>query len=91
MTPLNLNLRRGTVLLLAGAMLAAAVPAMALEGEPQGHKQRERHVFRDAQLGLSHPSTHGRSTQTTAPPKPLFPWLLPPANPGASTQGGGIR
>jgi len=62
---------------LAAALVTSAIPAQALEGNPQGHKQRERHVYRDVQLGLSHPSTHGKSTQTSKPPPVAFPWFLP--------------
>ncbi|MEP9375961.1 hypothetical protein ABLE91_04545 [Aquabacter sp. CN5-332] len=73
---------------LAMVLAASEFPAFSLESNPQGKKHAERHVFRDVQLGLSHPSTHGKSTQTSVPPKPLFPWLLPPSDPGAVVQGG---
>ncbi|WP_127089632.1 hypothetical protein [Aquabacter cavernae] len=91
MTTSHMTLRRAAAFVLAGALLATALPAQALEGPTHGKKQRDRHTFRDVQLGLSHPSTHGMSTQTSAPPKPLFPWLPTPADPGAAVQGGGLR
>ncbi len=74
-------LRRVSAAALAVALLAAAVPAHALEGSPQGQKEKERHVYRDVQLGLSHPSTHGKSTQTSRPPPQIFPWFFPPVVP----------
>ncbi len=43
-------------------LIASAIPALALEGKPQGHKAKERHVFWNVQLCLSHPSTHEKST-----------------------------
>jgi len=70
-------LRRAGAATLAVVLLASTVPADALEGNPRGPKEKERHVFRDVQLGLSHPSTHGKSTQTAKPPPLAFPWFLP--------------
>jgi hypothetical protein len=74
-------LRRVSAAAFAIALLASAVPAHALEGSPQGKKAKERHVFRDVQLGLSHPSSHGKSTQTSKPPPQIFPWFFPPVVP----------
>lgn len=77
---------RSSIHRIAAATLVAALfaaPALALEGNPQGHKQKERHVYRDVQLGLSHPSTHGKSTQTSKPPPLAFPWFLPFPSPWA--------
>lgn len=62
---------------LALALLASAGPARALDGTPQGTKQKERHVYKDVQLGLSHPLPHGQSTQTSKPAPQAFPWGLP--------------
>lgn len=78
--------------MLAVVLLASAVPADALEGNPQGPKEKERHVFRDVRLGLSHPSTHGKSTQTSKPPPLAFPWFLPfpPFAPTSGGQGGSV-
>lgn len=72
---------------LIAALVASAIPAQALEGNPQGHKQKERHVYRDVQLGVSHPSTHGKSTQTSKPPPVAFPWFLPFPPPWAASGG----
>ncbi len=73
----------------ASLLLAASLtaPALALEPLPKSHKERERHIFRDVQMGLSHPTPEAKAVAPTAP-KPLFPWLPPAADPnraGGST------
>lgn len=75
---------------LALALVASAFPALALDGNPQGTKQKERHVYKDVQLGLSHPLPHGQSTQTSKPAPPAFPWGLPFLSPWAApvSEGG---
>lgn len=85
----HIILRRIGAAAFAAGLLAPISPALALEGNPQGHKEKERHVYRDVQLGLSHPSTHGKSTQTSKPP-PVFPWFFPFPPPWAApgSQGG---
>lgn len=49
----------------------AAQPANALDPVPKSYKEKQRHEFRDVQLGLRHPAPHGRSkpvdSMTTAP------------------------
>lgn len=71
-------------LLLSASLVA---PAFALDPLPTGHKERERHVFRDVQMGLRHPAPTGKSTTTPAAPIPLFPWLPPAADPNAAIGG----
>jgi hypothetical protein len=85
-------LRRVGAATLTVVLLVSAVPADALEGNPRGPKEKERHVFRDVQLGLSHPSTHGKSTQTSKPPPSAFPWFLPFPSfaPTSGGQGGAV-
>lgn len=56
------------VLLAAPMVVVTLAPALALDPVPKGHRERQRHEFRDVQLGLSHPDPHGRSTQTSRPP-----------------------
>lgn len=73
------------VLLTALALVSLAGPARALDTTPQGQKAKERHVYRDVQLGVSHPSPGGQSTQTSKPPEQIFPWLFPWATPSPST------
>lgn len=79
----------------AAASLLLAVclmgPAHALDPMPQGQKEKQRHVFRDVQMGLSHPTDTGKSTPTPAATPPLFPWLLPPADPSVGTGGTGTK
>lgn len=77
---------------IAIVVVVFASPACALDGPPpQGAKARERHVYRDVQLGLSHPAGSGKSTQTSKPPPVVFPWLFPflPA-PSPTDQGGAM-
>lgn len=50
----------------------AASPALALDPVPKGYREKQRHEFRDVQLGLTHPATDGRSTPTgNAPAAPV--------------------
>ena len=89
MTSLSMTRRVGPAVL-ALALVASALPALALDGNPQGTKQKERHVYKDVQLGLSHPLPHGDSTQTSKPASPAFPWNLPFLAPWAApvSEGG---
>ena len=57
------------------ALIALAVsPALALDPVPKGYREKQRHQFRDVQLGLTHPAPHGRSTPSgdvrTVPAQP---------------------
>ncbi len=90
MTLSHITTRLGAAAL-AVTLVIAGFPAQALDGNPQGAKQRERHVYRDVQLGLSHPAGGGKSTQTSKPPPVVFPWLFPFLSlPSSTDQGGAI-
>ncbi|MDI4657562.1 hypothetical protein [Xanthobacter autotrophicus] len=47
---------------LCALVVGIASPALALDPQPKGYREKQRHVFRDVQLGLSHPVPHGRGT-----------------------------
>lgn len=79
------------VFLAALALVFLAGPARALDGNPQGPKAKERHVYRDVQLGVSHPSPGGQSTQTSKPPEQIFPWLFPWATPSPTTSSSTVK
>ncbi|MFG1403723.1 hypothetical protein [Xanthobacter sediminis] len=52
-----------------GALVALVLPAgtaLALDPLPKTYREKQEHQFRDAQLGLSHPAPHGRSTPANA-------------------------
>lgn len=50
------------------ALLAMMQPALALDPRPKTYREKQRHDFRDTQLGLSHPAPQGRSTATGRTP-----------------------
>ena len=50
---------RGTLCALA---LGVATPSLALDPRPKTHREKQKHDFRDVQLGVAHPAPHGRST-----------------------------
>lgn len=52
-----------------GALAALVLPAgaaLALDPQPKTYREKQEHQFRDAQLGLTHPAPHGRSTPANA-------------------------
>ncbi|MET3354230.1 hypothetical protein V5F34_16800 [Xanthobacter autotrophicus] len=53
---------------LCALVVGLASPALALDPQPKGYREKQRHVFRDVQLGLSHPVPHGRSTPIRSMP-----------------------
>ncbi|MFG1282964.1 MULTISPECIES: hypothetical protein [Xanthobacter] len=60
-------LRQRIVLLSTlAALTLPASAAFALDPQPKTYREKQRHEFRDVQLGLSHPAPHGRSTLTNA-------------------------
>ncbi|MFG1244983.1 hypothetical protein [Xanthobacter versatilis] len=65
----NTTFRRRAAPWCALAFIAlAASPALALDPVPKGYREKQRHVFRDVQLGLSHPASQGRSTPIRSMP-----------------------
>jgi len=50
---------RGT---LCALVLGVASPALALDPRPKTYREKQKHDIRDVQLGVTHPSPHGRST-----------------------------
>ncbi|MFG1344346.1 hypothetical protein V5F59_05585 [Xanthobacter autotrophicus DSM 431] len=70
----NTSFRRRIALWSPRALLSlvvlAASPALALDPVPKGYREKQRHDFRDVQLGLSHSSGSDRSVPNggTIPP-----------------------
>jgi hypothetical protein len=56
--------RRIATLAALAALTLPTSAAFALDPQPKTYRAKQRHEFRDVQLGLSHPPPHGRSTST---------------------------
>ncbi|MCG5235797.1 hypothetical protein [Xanthobacter oligotrophicus] len=80
----NTTFRRRVAPWCALALIAlAASPALALDPVPKGYREKQRHQFRDVQLGLTHPATDGRSKPTgNAPTAPVQPKPAPETGTG---------
>lgn len=54
--------RSGLPALVLAALILPTGDAGALDPQPRTYRERQKHQFRDVQLGLTHPAPHGRST-----------------------------
>ncbi|MFG1316152.1 hypothetical protein [Xanthobacter autotrophicus] len=61
----KIAMRQSNVYALAFAIAMTASPVAALDPVPKGYREKQRHDFRDVQLGLSHPSRSDRGMPKT--------------------------
>ena len=54
--------RSGLPALVLATLILPTGDAGALDPQPRTYREKQKHQFRDVQLGLTHPAPHGRST-----------------------------